>query len=114
MMNHRSNRIQLDSQESWTKALWPRCNCCFQRKGAIRLDDDDAESPRHAHSRMFLFDQHQRDMEFESLLSDEEDQNLAGNINLFLGDDDEWLETDAELVPVDRINKLLQPNQEVK
>ncbi|KAG2173350.1 hypothetical protein INT43_004724 [Umbelopsis isabellina] len=113
MMNHRSNRIQLDSQESWTKALWPQCNCCFQRQGAIRLDDDDAESPRHARSRMFLFDQHQRDMEFESLLSDEEDQNLAGNINLFLGDDDEWLETDAELVPVDRINKLLQPNQEL-
>ncbi|KAM3580543.1 hypothetical protein VKS41_007204 [Umbelopsis sp. WA50703] len=112
-MNHRSNRIQLDPQESWTKALWPRCNCCFRRKGAIRLDDDDAESPRHAHARMFLFDQHQRDMEFESLLSDEEDQNLAGNINLFLGDDDEWLETDAELVPVDRINKLLQPNQEL-
>jgi hypothetical protein len=64
--------------------------------------------PRHAaHPRTFFFGQ-QHDMEFEALLSDDEeiDQHL-------LEDDHSWLENDAELVPVDRINRLLKVNQEV-
>jgi hypothetical protein len=65
--------------------------------------------PRHAaHARTFLFGQ-QHDMEFEALLSDDEEED-----HQLLDDNDGWLETDAELVPVDRINRLLKGNQEVR
>jgi hypothetical protein len=107
-MNRRSNRIQLDPSSSWTDALWPQCNCCFQRPGAIRLPDDElqANMPRHAaHPRTYMFSQ-TSDMEFEALLSEDDDPQL-------LEDNDSWLENDAELVPVDRINRLLKVNQEV-
>jgi hypothetical protein len=110
-MNHRSNRIQLDSSSSWTEALWPQCNCCFQRPGAIRLPDDEhqANMPRHAaHPRTYMFSQ-TSDMEFEALLSEADDDHDPQ----LLEDNDSWLENDAELVPVDRINRLLKVNQEV-
>ncbi|KAI9290395.1 hypothetical protein BC943DRAFT_356201 [Umbelopsis sp. AD052] len=106
-MNRRSNRIQLDSKSSWTDALWPQCNCCFQAPGAIRLPDDEPNMPRHAaHPRTYMFSQ-ASDMEFEALLSEDDDDPRL------LEDNDSWLENDAELVPVDRINRLLKVNQEL-
>jgi hypothetical protein len=109
-MNRRSIRIQLDPSSSWTAALWPQCSCCFQRPGAIRLPDDEypPNMPRHAdHPRTYLFSQN-NDMEFEALLSDDDEHDSQ-----LLEDNDGWLENDAELVPVDRINRLLKVNQEV-